>query len=80
MNNIMENYSNFKYFEPLLDNKSKKEYEFTTKGHPNNKEYYVMNVSPLDKSKEAVDSFEIIYDPENKLILEKCEVFVTECK
>lgn len=70
LNNIMENYSNFKYFEPLLDNKSKKEYEFTTKGHPNNKEYYVMNVSPLDKSKEAVDSFEIIYDPEKKLILE----------
>ncbi|MFB9079816.1 hypothetical protein ACFFWB_20815 [Flavobacterium procerum] len=28
LNNIMENYSNFKYFDPLLDSKSKKEYDF----------------------------------------------------
>jgi len=70
LNNIMENYASFKYFEPLLDSKAKKQYDFTTKGHPSNKEYYVMTVSPLDKAKDAVDSFEIIYDPENKLIIE----------
>ncbi|PBJ12371.1 hypothetical protein [Flavobacterium sp. ACN6] len=70
LNNIMENYSSFKYFDPLLDSKSKKEYDFTVKGHSKNKEYYVMSVSPLDKAKEAIDNFEIIYDPIKKIILE----------
>ncbi|MCD0469032.1 hypothetical protein [Flavobacterium sp. JAS] len=70
LNVIMENYSNFKYFDPLLDSKTRKEYDYITKGHPKNKDYYVMNVMPLDKSKKAVDSFEIIYDPEKKLIIE----------
>jgi hypothetical protein len=70
LNNIMENYSNLKYFDPLLDSKTKKEYDFTTKGHPNNKEYYIMSVTPLDKSKKALDTFEIIYDPVKKLIVE----------
>ncbi|WP_289657936.1 hypothetical protein [Flavobacterium panacagri] len=70
LNNIMENYSNFKYFEPLLDAKAKKEYDFTVKGHSKNKDYYVMSVTPLDKAKQAVDNFEIIYDPEKKIVLE----------
>ncbi|MEP6805328.1 MAG: hypothetical protein ABI892_12450, partial [Flavobacterium sp.] len=70
LNNIMENYSNLKYFDPLLDSKTRKEYEFTTTGHPNNKNYYIMSVTPLDKSKKAFDTFEIIYDPLKKLIVE----------
>jgi len=70
LNNIMENYSNFKYFDPLLDPKTKKEYDFITKGHPKNKNYYVMTATPLNKSKKAIDSFEITYDPEKKLIIE----------
>nr|WP_294787172.1 hypothetical protein [uncultured Flavobacterium sp.] len=70
LNNIMENYSNFKYFEPLLDSKAKKDYDFTVKGHSKNKDYYVMSVTPLDKAKEAVDNFEVIYDPAKKIILE----------
>ncbi|RZJ54506.1 MAG: hypothetical protein EOO44_04810, partial [Flavobacterium sp.] len=70
LNDIMENYTNLKYFEPLLDPKAKKEYDFVTRGHPTNKDYYIMTVTPLNKSKEALDSFEIIYDPEKKLIFE----------
>lgn len=70
LNDIMENYSNFKYLDPLLDPKAKKEYDFTTKGHSKNKDYYIMSVIPLDKAKEAIDNFEIIYDPEKKIIVE----------
>nr|WP_294922949.1 hypothetical protein [uncultured Flavobacterium sp.] len=70
LNNIMENYSNLKYFDPLLDSKTKKEYNFTTKGHPNNKNYYIMSVVPLDNAKTALDTYEIVYDPEKKLIIE----------
>ncbi|MDX6181694.1 hypothetical protein SGQ44_05860 [Flavobacterium sp. Fl-77] len=70
LNNIMENYSNLKYLDPLLDSKTKKEYEFTTTGHPNNKDYYIMSVTPLDTSKKALETYEIIYDPIKKLIVE----------
>lgn len=70
LNNIMKNYNDFKYFDPLLDPKAKKEYDFIIRGHAKNKDYYVMYITPLDKAKEAVDNFEIIYDPEKKLIIE----------
>jgi len=70
LNDIMENYVNLKYFDPILDAKAKKEYDFITKRHPANTNYYVMKISPLDKAKKAVDNFEIIYDPEKKLIIE----------
>jgi hypothetical protein len=75
LNNIMENYSNLNYFHPVLDSKAKKEYDFIIKGHPNNKDYYVMNITALDKSKKDADSFEVIYDPVKKLIVEFSCVF-----
>ncbi|QSW89800.1 MULTISPECIES: hypothetical protein [Flavobacterium] len=70
LNNIMSNYTDLKYFDPLLDPKAKKEYDFIIRGHDKNKDYYVMYITPLDKAKEAVDKFEIVYDPEKKLIIE----------
>ncbi|SEO84366.1 hypothetical protein SAMN05444671_1258 [Flavobacterium sp. CF108] len=70
LNNIMKNYNDFKYFDPLLDPKAKKEYDFIIRGHAKNKDYYVMYITPLDKAKEAIDNFEIVYDPEKKLIIE----------
>ncbi len=69
LNDIMENYANLKYFDPILDSKAKKEYDFVTKGDPTNKDYFIMTISPLDKAKKAVDTFEIVYDPEKKLII-----------
>lgn len=70
LNNIMENYYNLNYFDPVLNSKAKKEYEYNIKGHSTNKDYYVMSITPLNTSKEAVDTFEIIYDPIKKLIME----------
>jgi len=75
LNNIMENYSNLNYFRPVLDSKAKKEYDYIIKGHPNNKDYYVMKITALDKSKKDADSFEVIYDPVKKLIVEFSCVF-----
>lgn len=74
LNNIMENYSNLNYFHPILDSKAKKEYDFIIKGHPNNKDYYIMNITPL--SKKDADRFEVIYDPVKKLIVEFSCVFI----
>ncbi|MBF4516500.1 hypothetical protein IRZ71_09100 [Flavobacterium sp. ANB] len=70
LNDIMENYSNLKYFDPILDSNAKKEFDFITKGHPSNKDLYIMSVTPLNKSKKTLDNYEIVYDPEKKLIIE----------
>jgi len=70
LNNIMENYCNLNYFQPVLDSKNKKDYDYIIKGQPNNKSYYVMKITPLNKSKKGIDSFEIVYDPEKKIIME----------
>ncbi|AYN03221.1 hypothetical protein [Flavobacterium sp. 140616W15] len=70
LNNIMENYYNLNYLDPILDSKLKKEYYFIIKGHPSNKDYYVMFAKPIKISKKVMDSFEIVYDPEKRLIIE----------
>lgn len=70
LNNIMENYCSFKYFLPVLDPKAKKDFDFIIKKHGANKDYYVMSVTPLDKTKKTLDNFEIIYDSEKKIIIE----------
>lgn len=70
LNNIMENYYSLNYLDPILDSKSKKVYDFIIKGHPTNKDYYVMFIKPIKLSDKVMDSFEIVYDPEKKLIIE----------
>lgn len=70
LNNIMENYYSLNYLDPILDSKSKKVYDFIIKGHPTNKDYYVMFIKPTKLSDKVMDSFEIVYDPEKKLIIE----------
>lgn len=70
LNDIMENYYSLNYLDPILDSKSKKEYDFIIKGHPSNKDYYVMFIKPIKLSNKIMDSFEIVYDPEKKLIIE----------
>jgi hypothetical protein len=69
LNDIMENYSNLDYLEPILDSKAKKEYDFIIKGFPGNKDYYVMSITPLDKTKKEMDSFEVTYDHKRKVIM-----------
>ena len=70
LNNIMENYCSFKYFEPILDPKAKKEFDYTVRRHQGNEDYYIMAVTPLDQAKKAMDKFEIVYDKDKKLIIE----------
>ena len=70
LNNIMENYSNLKYFQPLLNPKAQNEYDFMVKRHPTNADYNVMTIVPNEKSVKATDRFEIIYDPIQKLIIQ----------
>lgn len=70
LNNIMENYYNFKYLNPLLDAKGKKDYEFLIKAYSLNKDYYVMTAVPLETAKGIPDDYTIIYDKNKKIIIE----------
>lgn len=70
LNDIMENYYNFKYLNLLLEPKAKKEFEFLIKVYSANKELYCMTVVPISANKNLVDDFTIIYDPKKKLIIE----------
>lgn len=70
LNNIMENYYNFKYLAPILESNSKKKYDFIVKGYSANGDFNVMLVSPLENADDLRDSYKIIYDYKKKIILE----------
>ena len=70
LNNIMENYYNFKYLEPLLIASARKDYDFIIKTYSANNDYYIMLVTPSDIAKGLLDDFTIIYDKNNKVIIE----------
>lgn len=70
LNDIMQNYYNFKYLNPLLDSKSKKDFDFVLKAYTKNKNYNIMLVSPLENTKGLQDDYTIIYDYKKKIIIE----------
>ncbi|WNM18115.1 hypothetical protein [Flavobacterium capsici] len=74
LNDIMENYYNFKYLDPLLDAVAKKEYDFVIKVFSKNKDYYVISAVPNENASGLLDDFAIIYDPDKKLIIEVSSV------
>ena len=70
LNDIMENYYNFKYLNPLLTSEAKKQYDFVIKVFSKNKEYNVISAVPVDNATGMLDDFSIIYDPKKKIIME----------
>lgn len=74
LNDIMENYYNFKYLNPLLKVEAKKEYDFIIKVYSKNKEYNIITAVPNEKAKGLADDFSIVYDPEQKIIIEVSSV------
>ena len=70
LNNIIQNYYNFKYLNPILEPKAKKEYDFLIKSYSKNDDYYLMTVTPIDNAKQMLDDFTILYDRKKKLIIE----------
>ena len=69
-NNIMENYYNFKYLEPLLGSRALKDYNFTIKVYSANKDYYLLTATPSENATGLLDDFTVIYDPDKKMIVE----------
>lgn len=74
LNNIMENYYNFKYLNSLLTPETKKKYEFLIKAYSSNEQYYAMIISPIEEGADLRDDFTIIYDKSKKIIIEVSSV------
>lgn len=74
LNNIMENYYNFKYLTPLLDRGSKTKYDFLIKSYSSNSDYNLMVVTPLEGQKGLLDDYTILYNRAKKLIVEVSSV------
>jgi len=70
LNNIMQNYYNFKYLNPILETKAKKKYDFLIKSYTKNDDYYLMTITPVDNVEEMLDDYTILYDRKKKLIIE----------
>lgn len=70
LNDIMENYYNFKYLNLLLSPKAKKDFDFLIRAYSANTDYYIMTAVPFDETKALLDDFTIIYDKKKKIIIE----------
>lgn len=70
LNNIIENYYQFKYLEEVLDTKAKKLYDFSVKTYPSNEDYLVIKIVSLPESKGILSDFMVVYDSNKKLIIE----------
>ncbi len=70
LNDIMQNYYNFKYLNPILESKAKKDYDFVLKAYSGNNDYNVMYVTPLENETGLLDDFKIVYDRKKKVIIE----------
>lgn len=70
LNNIIENYYQFKYLEEVLDSRAKKIYDFSVKTYPSNEDYLVIKIVPLPETKGILSDFVVVYDSNKKLIIE----------
>jgi len=80
LNDMMEKYYLFSVLKPLLDDKSKKKYNFIVKVNPFNEGYNNIIATPIlaEKSLELLDDFKIVYDVKRKLIIEVTAVVSPE--
>lgn len=70
LNNIIENYYQFKYLGEILTSKAKKNYDFQVVTYPNNENYYMIKVSPLLEANGILSDFTIVYDNTKMIIME----------
>lgn len=70
LNNLMENYYQFKYLDEILDNKLKNKYDFQIKSYPDNESYYEIVIQPLEEESGFLFGYTILYDHNRKIIIE----------
>lgn len=70
LNNLMENYYQFKYLDEILDSKAKKKYDFLLMTYPQNDNYLLLRVKPYTTVEGYMSEYEILYESKKNLIIE----------
>lgn len=70
LNNIIENYYQFKYLNEVLDSKAKKIFDFQVKTYPQNEDYLTIRIVPYLESKGVLSDFNVVYNTKKKTIVE----------
>ena len=68
LNNIIENYYQFKYIDEILLSSAKRKYDFQVKSFPSNEDFLVIKVTPIEEVSGVLSDFTIVYD-RNKMII-----------
>ena len=79
LNNIIENYYQFKYLDEILVSSAKRKYDFQIRSFPNNEDYLVLRAIPLEEAKGVLSDFTIVYD-RNKMIIMEVGSIVSESR
>jgi hypothetical protein len=79
LNNIIENYYQFKYIDEILASSAKKKYDFQVKSYPSNEDYLVIKVTPIEDAKGVLSDFTIVYE-RNKMIIMEVSSFVPDSR
>ncbi|MEW5675235.1 carboxypeptidase-like regulatory domain-containing protein [Flavobacterium enshiense] len=78
LNDLINNYYEFKYLEKVVEAYSKKKYEYEIKTFPGNEDYYVMNIRPVPGIEEYLPDYFIVYDYKKNMIMEINSSVLTE--
>lgn len=70
LNDIIENYYQFQYLEELLEPSAKRKYDFQIKSYPNNENYLLIKVTPLEEISGVLSEFTIVYHNSKMIIIE----------
>lgn len=70
LNNLMENYYQFKYLEKVLNARAKKEYDFQLLSYPQNEDYLIIRIKPYITIEGFLSDYTVLYDNRKNLILE----------
>src|SRR5690606_10505395 len=62
LNNIIENYYQFKYLDEILSKRARKEYDFQVKTYPLNEDFLVIRALPYNSSTGILSDFYVVYD------------------
>lgn len=67
LNNLMENYYQFKYLDKILDSRAKKKYDFQLLTYPQNQNYLLIRVKPYTTIEGFMSEYSILYDSKKKI-------------
>lgn len=70
LNDLINNYYEFKYLQRVTESSAKKKYEYEIKTFPGNEDYYLMKIYPYKEIEEYLPEYRIVYNYKKNVIIE----------